>query len=184
MFFFFFFFSFLHFDNIFVVFCCFLIWFKFTFSPFLKVWIVLSLLFFPLEPESCQNWGAKKQKISLRVAYDLRNKCFPVEHLLVSNRGCMQHDGVRVEVVLVKERQVNMSPNKAWVHFAAALPPGPPTAPYTSQIGFLPPKALWFMTRLHWPDQLVFIFVKSRGLLNETIDLKSAYWGFNLYLEN
>lgn len=25
-------------------------------------------------------------------AYDLRNKCFPIERLLVFNRGCIQHD--------------------------------------------------------------------------------------------
>lgn len=83
----------------------------------------ISYSFFPLEPESRQNWGAKTEN-SLRVIYDFRNKCFPVEHLLVFNRGCIQHDAMRVEVVLVEERQVNKSPNKAWVHFHAALPPG------------------------------------------------------------
>lgn len=105
--------------------CCFSfqIRFKFTFSPFLKVWIALSLIFFCLEPESRQNWGAKTEN-ALRVAYDFRNKCFPVEHLLVFDRAYIQHDTMRVEVVLVEERQVNMSPNKAWVHFPAALPPG------------------------------------------------------------
>lgn len=68
-------------------------------------------------------------------------------------------------------------------HEFISLLRSPLAAPYTSQIGFLPPKALWFMTWLHWPEQLVFIFVKSCGPLNETIDLKSVYWGFNLYLE-
>lgn len=107
-------------------FCCFQIRFKFTFSPFLKVWIVLSLIFFLLEPESCQNWGAKTKtnKQTCRVAYDLRNKCFPLEHHLVFGVYSMTLWCQRVEVVLVEERQVNMTPNKAWVHFPAALPPG------------------------------------------------------------
>lgn len=44
-------------------FCCFQIWFKFTFSPFLKVWILFIFFFLllPLEPESQQNWGANTE---------------------------------------------------------------------------------------------------------------------------
>lgn len=57
--------------------------------------------------------GRTNRQMLLWVTYDLRNKCFPVQRLLVSNRGCMWHDDVRVEVLLGKERQVNMSPNKA-----------------------------------------------------------------------
>lgn len=38
---------------------------------------------------------------------------FQLNTSLVFNSGCIQHDAVRVEVLLVEERQVNMSPNKA-----------------------------------------------------------------------
>lgn len=104
---------------------------SFTSSPFIKVWLVLSL-FFSLSFSSpsfanqkvARTEGRTNRQMLLWVTYDLRNKCFPVQRLSVSNRGCMRHDGVRVEVLLGKERQVNMSPNKAWVHFAATLPPG------------------------------------------------------------
>lgn len=64
---------------------------------FLKVWFVLSLIFLLLNQKSRQNGGAKNKKNSLRVAHDLRNKCFPVERLLVFNRGCIQHDAMMPE---------------------------------------------------------------------------------------
>lgn len=88
-----------------------------------KVWIVSPP---PLvEAESLQNWG-EKTKNSFGVACDSRNKCFPEEHFLVFSLGVYSVTLMcqRVEVVLVEERQVNVSPNKAWVHFPAALPPG------------------------------------------------------------
>ena len=50
-------------------FCCFRIWFKFTFPPLFKSldrFISLSLIF-PLEPESCQNWGATKIIVIKRI---------------------------------------------------------------------------------------------------------------------
>lgn len=38
-----------------------------------------------------------KKNFSLRFAYDFRNKCFPIECLLVFNRGCIQHDAMMPE---------------------------------------------------------------------------------------
>lgn len=55
------FFFFLHFDNAFVVSVVSRLDLSFTFSPFLKVWIVLSLISFPLEPQRDQNGGGKKK---------------------------------------------------------------------------------------------------------------------------
>lgn len=115
----------LHFDNTFVVSVVFQIRFKFYLFPLFKSLDCFISYFSPLEPERRQNGGAKTEN-SLRVAYDFRNKCFPVEHLSLFNRRGGVYSMTlwcqRVEVVLVEERQVNMSPNKAWVHFPAALP--------------------------------------------------------------
>lgn len=110
-------------------FCCFQIRFKFTFSPLFKSLDCFSSLpVFPLEPESRRNWGAKKSR-KIR-SHDFRNKCFPVERLSFFFRrggggGFAAWHGLRGwRWSLLEERQVNMSPNKAWVHFPAALPPG------------------------------------------------------------
>lgn len=121
--FFFIFYFYLHFDNTFVV-----SRFDSTlpFPPFLKsseCFISSSFFLFSLFKQKVARIEERKQKIH-SGSHDFRNKCFPVKHLSVSNWGCMQHDAARVEVVLVKQRQVNMSLNKAWVHFAATLPPG------------------------------------------------------------
>lgn len=92
-----FFFFFLHFDNTFVVSVVSRFDSSFTFPPLFKTLdCFISFFFFPPEPQSHQNGGGKREN-TLRFAYDFRNKCFPIECLLVFSRGCMQHDAVMPE---------------------------------------------------------------------------------------
>lgn len=61
--------------------------------PFIKVWL------FP-KPESCQHLKERERvrtnsRMLPQFTCDLRNKCFPDQRLLLFNRACVRHDGVR-----------------------------------------------------------------------------------------
>ena len=98
---------------------------SFTFPPplFLKVWFVFISYSSLLEPQKSPERSRNREIHSgLHVTLGMTvfqpgTSWFSIGGVYSMTLWCQ-----RVEVVLVEERQVNMSPNKAWVHFPAALP--------------------------------------------------------------
>lgn len=124
-------FFFLHFDNTFVVSVVSRFDSSLPFPPFFKS-LDCFVSFFSLFNHKVARIEELKTQTIHSGLHMTGKTCFPVDQLLIFNRGCLCVM-MLVGGVEAMEREVIMSPNKTWVHFSTAPPiPRPLSSIYKS----------------------------------------------------